>query len=48
MYKEIEKCLFCEREFESDSERFYWHIKIHQAKIETITQEEIEIKPNPK
>ena len=44
-YREIEKCPFCKKEFEADSEKLYWHIKIHQVTYESITQE-IEIKPN--
>ncbi len=45
----IEKCPFCQKEFEADSEKLYWHIKIHGAiQDATVQNEGIEIKPNPK
>lgn len=29
-----EKCPACEKEFAVDTETYYWHLKIHLAKIE--------------
>ena len=40
MKKIIEKCPFCPKEFEADSEQLYWHIKIHSAIMEGIKQPE--------
>ena len=41
MRKLTEKCPFCPKEFEADSEQLYWHIKIHNATIEGIKQPEV-------
>ena len=35
------KCPFCPQELEQDSEKLYWHIKIHNATIEGIKQPEV-------
>lgn len=43
---QIEKCPFCPKQFKEDSEEFYWHLKIHKAKEEAVSQDNIEIKPN--
>ena len=32
--KKIEKCPVCSKKYIIDSEEYYWHIKIHLAKIE--------------
>ena len=46
--KITEKCPFCQKELESDSEKLYWHIKIHEAiQDATVQNEGIEINPNP-
>lgn len=34
MMNPLEKCPGCNKEFVQDSEEFYWHLKIHLAKIE--------------
>lgn len=32
--KILEECPVCKEKFVKDSEEFYWHLKIHLAKIE--------------
>ena len=42
MQIQIEKCKICGQEFESDSEKYYWHLKIHE--LENVPTQ---IMPNP-
>lgn len=42
-YKEVEKCPECGKEFATDSETYYWHLKTHLAKIELLQQVDLSI-----
>ncbi len=44
--KIMEKCPFCPKELEEDSEKLYWHIKLHKVKEEAIGQLVVYVSPN--